>query len=110
MHELITVIRKRPEISTEDFRRFMEHEYGPVYAALPQTRRYVHYYLHDLATDGAEPPIDAIVQISFESPEDMAVALSTDAYKKAAERRKAFMQESSRGIHAAMIDRIVTLV
>jgi hypothetical protein len=40
----------------------------------------------------------------------MAVALATNAFKKAAERRKAFMQETSRGIHAALIDRIVTLV
>ena len=48
MLRLMTVIRKRPEISTEDFRRFMELEYGPTYAALPQVKEYVQYYLTDL--------------------------------------------------------------
>ncbi|HEY1701752.1 MAG TPA: hypothetical protein VGG75_18765 [Trebonia sp.] len=38
MFTMLTVIRKRPEISTEEFRRFMEFDYGPVYAGLPQTR------------------------------------------------------------------------
>jgi hypothetical protein len=35
---MLTVIRKRPEVTTEEFRHFMEVEYGPTYAALPQTR------------------------------------------------------------------------
>jgi hypothetical protein len=56
---MLTVIRKRPEVSTEQFRHFMEFEYGPTYAALPQTREYVQYYLTDTAADGAEDPIDA---------------------------------------------------
>jgi hypothetical protein len=41
MFTMLTVIRKRPEVSTEQFRHFMEFEYGPTYAALPQTREYV---------------------------------------------------------------------
>ncbi|WP_420311122.1 hypothetical protein ACOB87_20070 [Streptomyces sp. YS-B37] len=40
MITLMTVIRKKPEVSTEDFRHFMKHEYGPTYQALPQTRAY----------------------------------------------------------------------
>lgn len=39
MLTLMTVIRKRPEVFTEDFRHFMEHEYGPIYAALPWSSR-----------------------------------------------------------------------
>jgi hypothetical protein len=52
MFELMTIIRKRPEVSTEEFRVFMEHEYGPTYVAMPQTRSHTHYYLDDLTTDG----------------------------------------------------------
>ncbi|WP_433136338.1 hypothetical protein ACQPZ8_29450 [Actinomadura nitritigenes] len=43
MFTMLTVIRKRPEVSTEEFRRFMQLEYGPTYVALPQTREYVQY-------------------------------------------------------------------
>jgi chemotaxis methyl-accepting protein methylase len=110
MHRLVTVIRKRPEVSTEDFRRFMEREYGPTYAALPQVKEYVQYYVTDLATDGEEEPIDAIVWIGFESEQQMRAALATEEYKKAHESRKAYMRDTSAGIHSAVLDRRVQLV
>ena len=110
MLRLMTVIRKRPEISTEDFRRFMELEYGPTYAALPQVKEYVQYYLTDLATDGEEEPIDAIVRIAFESEAEMREALATEDYRKAHALRTAYMRETSVGIHSAVLDRRVQLV
>jgi hypothetical protein len=110
MLRLMTVIRKRPEISTEDFRRFMELEYGPTYAALPQVKEYVQYYLTDLAADGEEEPIDAIVRIAFESENEMREALATEEYRKAHELRAAYMRETSVGIHSAVLDRRVQLV
>jgi hypothetical protein len=110
MYTLMTVIRKRPEISTEEFRRFMAVEYGPTYAGMPQVTEYVQYYLSDLATDGAEEPIDAIVHITFESAEAMREALDTDAYRQAHELRKKYMRDTSLGIHSALVDRRVQLV
>jgi hypothetical protein len=107
---MLTVIRKRPEVSAEDFRHFMEVEYGPTYARLPQTREYVQYFLSDVMTDGAEEPIDAIVRISFESREQMQEALATDDYKQAHAMRQAYMRETSVGIHSAVVDATVTLV
>jgi len=64
MFTMMTVIRKRPEVSTEDFRHFMEQEYGPTYVELRQTREYIQHFLADVMIDGAEEPIDAIVWIS----------------------------------------------
>lgn len=109
MHTLLTVIRKRPEISTEDFRRFMEFEYGPTYAALPQVRGYEQYYLADLATDGAEDAIDAIVRISFDSEDGMREALATQEYRRAHALRQKYMRDTSVGIHSALLERQVTL-
>ncbi|MEU8869440.1 EthD domain-containing protein [Streptomyces umbrinus] len=106
----MTVIRKRPEVSTEDFRRFMEHEYGPTYAALPQVREYVQYYVTDAANDGVEEPIDAIVRISFDSQSTMREVLATPQYQRAHEMRGAYMREASTGIHSAVLDRQVQLV
>jgi uncharacterized protein (DUF1330 family) len=110
MHTVLTVIRKKPEIATEEFRRFMKHDYGPTYQALPQTRAYVQYFVSDLATDGVEEPIDAIVQISFDSVEQMQEALKSEAYAKAHELRSAYMRETSAGIHSAVVDETNRLV
>ncbi|MGW7427777.1 EthD domain-containing protein [Streptomyces sp. NPDC054813] len=106
----MTVIRKRPEVSTEDFRRFMELEYGPTYVALPQVKEYVQYYLTDLTADGNEEPIDAIVQIGFESEQEMREALATQEYQRAHDLRRAYMRDTSTGIHSAVLERTVRLV
>ena len=110
MFTLMTVIRKRPEVSTEDFRRFMGSEYGPLYATLPQVREYVQYYLSDLARDGAEEPFDAIVRISFDSEATMREALATEEYRKAHDLRKPYMRDTSIGIHSAVLEQQVQLV
>jgi hypothetical protein len=110
MFTMLTVIQKRPEISTEEFRHFMEIEYGPTYVGLPQTKEYVQYFLSDVTTDGAEPPIDAIVRISFESREQMRDALRSESYQRAHELRKAYLRETSVGIHPAVLDRELRLV
>jgi Domain of unknown function (DUF1330) len=87
-----------------------ELEYGPTYVALPQVKEYVQYYLTDLAADGEEEPIDAVVRIGFESMEEMREALATEGYQKAHELRKAYMRDTSAGIHSAVLDRRVQLV
>ncbi|MGW6279304.1 EthD domain-containing protein [Kribbella sp. NPDC055071] len=110
MHTLLTVIRKKSEIGTAEFRRFMKDDYGPTYQALPQTRAYIQYFLSDLAIDGAEDPIDAIVQISFDSIEQMQEALQSEAYQKAHELRAAYMRETSVGIHSAVVEETNQLV
>lgn len=110
MHTVMTVIRKKPEIGTEEFRRFMEHDYGPTYQGLPETKSYVQHFLTDLMTDGAEEPIDAIVQISFESEDAMRQALRADSYRQAAKMRERYLRETSVGIHSAVVDKTVELV
>jgi len=88
----------------------MKVDYGPTYQELPQTRAYVQYFLADLMTDDAEPPIDAIVQISFDSVEEMQEALKSESYQRAHELRKQYLQETSMGIHSAVVEETNRLV
>ncbi|MEV6850083.1 hypothetical protein [Actinoplanes sp. NPDC051411] len=101
MHSLVTLVRKRPEVTTERFRHFMEHEYGPAYVSLPQTRRYVQTFVTDPAGQ-----VDAIVEISFDDEAAMRDALDTDAYRGARDAREAYMLD----IHPVGVDRSVQLV
>jgi hypothetical protein len=104
MYTLMTVLRKRTEVSTEEFRHFMEHDYGPAYVSLPQVRHYVQRYVTDLSDD--PEPIDAIVEISFDSPGEMRTALQTEVYRRVHELREAYMGS----IHSTVVDREVKLV
>jgi hypothetical protein len=101
MHSLVTLVRKRPEVTTERFRHFMEHDYGPTYVALPQTRRYVQTFVTDPAAE-----VDAIIEISFDDEDAMRAALDTDAYRSAHQARDAYMLD----IHPVGVDRSVQLV
>lgn len=60
--------------------------------------------------DVAEDPIDAIVRISFDSPQQMQEALAAENYKKAHAMRETYMRETSAGIHSAVLEKTVTLV
>jgi hypothetical protein len=109
MFTVLTVIRKRSEVTTDQFRHFMKNVYGPTYTEMPQTRSYVQYFLSDVATDTAEDPIDAIVQISFDSQEEMQKALQVPSYEAAAKAREAYMRDTSVGIHSAVVDETNTM-
>jgi uncharacterized protein (TIGR02118 family) len=110
MFTVFTVLRKKPTVTTADFRHFMTNVYGPTYQAMPQTRSYVQRFLTDLADDGAEPPIDAIMEISFDSEAEMRTALDVDSYRKAAVARAEYLRETSVGTHSGILDNTVRLV
>ncbi|WP_081059205.1 EthD domain-containing protein [Burkholderia anthina] len=110
MFTLITTVRKNPDVSTEDFREFMELVYGPIYAELPQTREYIHYYVSDSIPDLENQKIDAIVRISFQSREEMRNALQSDSYKQAQEMRRRYMESTPAGIHSVIVEKTVKFV
>ncbi|MFJ2755165.1 EthD domain-containing protein [Nocardioides sp. NPDC087217] len=105
---LITVIRKHADVSTTDFRHFMEHEYGPTYTRMPQVVSYTQHYVADVVNDGSEDPIDAVVQITFISEAGMRAALDTDAYRAAHAARERYMRPTTAGIHSVRVERSVT--
>lgn len=105
---LITLIRKLPTVSTEEFRHFMELEYGPTYTRMTQVQSYRQHYVVDQYNDGSEDPIDAVVEITFDSAEAMAQALDTEAYRRAHRARENFMRPTTVGIHSVRVERTVT--
>ena len=110
MFTLVVVVRKKEDVSVEEFRRVWKEEYGPMYKQIPQVKSYKQYHLSDRRKDDAEDPIDGITIMSFDSEEDMNKAWSTDIYKKAAKIREGIMRETAVGVHVASVDEIVTII
>ena len=105
---LITMIRKQPAVTTDAFRDFMEHDYGPTYTRMPEVLAYTQHYVVDQHNDGTDDPIDAIVQITFVSEEGMREALASHDYRRAHEARAVFMRPTTAGIHSVRVERSVT--
>ena len=110
MFTITVVVRKRPEVTTEEFRRVWKDIYGPMYRQMPQVKSYIQYHLNDRRKDNAEDPIDGIVVMSFDSEADMKEAWATDIYKKAAKIRESIMRETAVGVHVGWEDEVVQIV
>jgi len=110
MFTIAVVVRKKPEVSTEEFRRIWKDVYGPMYRQMPQVKSYFQYHLSDRRKDNAEDPIDGLVLMSFDSEADMKEAWQTEIYKKAAKIRESIMRETAVGVHVALVDEIVEII
>ena len=110
MFTIVVVLRRKPSVSIEDFRRIWKEEYGPLYRQLPQVKAYQQYHLADRRKDDSEDPIDGIAVMSFESEEAMHEAWKSDIYQKAARIREGIMRETAIGVHVTSVDEIVTII
>lgn len=87
MIKFVYCVRRRPELSVEEFRRYWLEKHGPLvrsYAKALRAKRYVQS--HTLSTPlnaaaqqprGTKPPYDGITEVWWDSAEDLANALST---------------------------------
>ena len=110
MYTILVVVRKKDNISTEEFRKIWKEEYGPMYLSLPQIKRYQQYHLSDKRKDDAEDAIDGVTIMSFDSEEDMKTAWNTEVYQEAAKIRERIMRETAIGVHVTSVDEIVDLI
>jgi uncharacterized protein (TIGR02118 family) len=110
MFTITVVLRRKTEVSTQEFRRIWKEVYGPMYRSIPQVKSYVQYHLNDRRKDETEDPIDGIAIMSFDSEEDMLEAWKTDIYKEAAKIREGIMRETAVGVHVGSVAEKVVII
>ncbi len=64
MFTVVWLVKKRPDLSQEEFTRYWIDEHTPLTAATPGMRAYRCYPM--ISHDGAEPAFDAIAFASFD--------------------------------------------
>jgi uncharacterized protein (TIGR02118 family) len=93
MIKFVYCVRRRPEMSLEQFRKYWLENHGPLvrsFAKALRARRYVQSHtlqtpLNDLAQQprGTREPYDGITELWWDSAEDLAAALQTPEGQKA---------------------------
>ena len=83
------LLRKRPDLSTDQFRRHWREVHGPLAAKLPGLRAYHQNHVVDktqLAIDHARGnwDLDGISELWFDDRDSMVNAIASDAYKAVA--------------------------
>src|SRR5262249_58980389 len=68
MIKLIALLRRRPDVSREEFARYYEHEHAPLFAQSipPEGAQAIRYYAQNHALQlggGGDPPFDCVTQV-----------------------------------------------
>ena len=87
MLKFVYCVRRRPELSVEQFRKYWLEKHGPLvrsYAAALRARRYVQSHTLDTPLNaaaqqprGSKPPYDGITELWWDNADDLIASLST---------------------------------
>jgi uncharacterized protein (TIGR02118 family) len=78
MLKFMVVVYKRPDMSSEEFQRYLRDVHGPLAKRLPGLRKYVQNIVHS-DPKRKRPEWDAIVELYFDNWESMQAAWGSDA-------------------------------
>ena len=99
----ISLLRRRPELDTAEFRRIYEHEHGPLTLhEHPGLWRYIQNFVIDAVTPDA-PPLDAITERHFRSDDDFR----NGSYRND-DSRRVLNDDSSRFIDRSNVVSVLT--
>jgi uncharacterized protein (TIGR02118 family) len=107
------VLRKRPDISSEEFHDYWRTTHGPIVAKLPGLVRYVQHHVSSMpraeyAQD--DPPIDGIVETWWESQEALEKVQQSPELRAVVEDEINFMGHSNRNVHTLIVTESVEFV
>ena len=95
MIKLVYCLRRRPELSRQEFQRYWRETHGPLVsdrAALLRIRRYVQVHTLDSplneairrSREGAGEAFDGVAELWWDSADDLAASTATPEGRKAA--------------------------
>jgi uncharacterized protein (TIGR02118 family) len=87
-----SLVRRRPDLSVEEFRRYWGEVHGPLAVGLPGLRRYVQCVTNDgIYRSGREPEVDGVTVVWFESFDAMRATPGTAALRAVVDDQPAFL-------------------
>jgi uncharacterized protein (TIGR02118 family) len=90
MVKIVALIRRKPELSRDEFLHFWQEEHPPYVQALPGIRKYVQ----NAAVDGyREWAYDGAAELWFDSVRAVAAAFDSPAAEPMGEHEEAFIGE-----------------
>lgn len=110
MFQMIVILRRKPEISKEEFHRHWKDKHGPLFRKFPQIKRYTQYHVTDKCRDDSDKPIDGIAILEFDSREEMQKAWEMMEYKDIRDDELIFLEKSGVGVHVVYVDEIVPII
>ena len=108
-----TVLRKRPEMTKEQFYDQWQHMLAPLFAKVPGLTKYTLYFAHTQpspAFPAVDDPIDGIAETWWASPEAVQAALKTPEFQAAMTEEKRLFGGSDHFTHLVLVDQEISVV
>ena len=110
MIKRFVVLRRKPDMSVEEFWDYWENTHGLLIANIPGLIKYIQYHVKSERVDKADDPIDGIAELWFESEETQKEAYQSPEYQAVVEDEPNLFKMSSHYVHPVMTKKIVTVV
>jgi uncharacterized protein (TIGR02118 family) len=113
MIKFFFILRRKPGLTSDEFRHYWKVVHGPIVAKLPGLVRYFQHHVASVprpeyAQDDA--PIDGIVETWWESPEALQRVYTTPELKAVVDDEPNFMGHSNHFVHTLQVLETVEVV
>lgn len=109
MVKRFVVLRRRRDMTVEEFRAYWRDVHGPLIGKIPGLRKYVQYHVRSEAPDDTEAAIDGIAELWFDSDEAQQRAYATDEYRAVVEDEPNLFEPTSYSVHPVMTEETVVI-
>ncbi len=108
-----TVLRKKPDMTREQFYDQWQNALAPLFAKVPGLTKYTLYFVHTLpsaAFPTADDPVDGIAETWWESPAAVQSAMKTPEFQAAMAEEKRLFGGNDHFTHLVQVDHEIAVV
>lgn len=110
MFQMIVILRRKPGMSVEEYRKHWREKHGSLFRKFPQIKKYTQYHVSDHARDDTDQPIDGVAILEFESKDAMNEAWKMADYEAIRIDEPRFLDIGSKGVHVVHVDAIESII
>ena len=89
MIKTVTLLNRRPDLTSEQFHEHWKTVHAALVLAMPRVRRYVQ--CRSLEVPGREAPCDGVAEVWYDSVEDFLATAASEEYVRLLADEKNFM-------------------
>ena len=109
MIKRFVILRKKPEMTTQEFWDYWENSHGKLIAKISGLVKYVQYHVGSEISDATDEPIDGIAELWFDSEEAQKQAYQTEEYEAVVADEPNLFEMNSRFVHPVMTKKTVVV-
>jgi uncharacterized protein (TIGR02118 family) len=109
MIKRFVILRRKPGMSSEEFRHYWQNIHGQLIAKIPGLLKYIQYHVRSELSDNIDDPIDGIAELWFASEEAQQKAYATPEYKAVVADEPNLFKMNSHYVHPVMTEKVVEI-